>query len=111
MASGPVLNRSLRNLNITKHRGAISELTACSWLLEKGYEVFRNVSQHGVADLVAINRETQEILQIDVKTIGKTVMKGLTYKTVPKPNERHKQFGVEVLVVDGEQCFFSGSPT
>jgi hypothetical protein len=39
---------------LTKHRGAHSELTACAFLLSEGYEVYRNVSQHGYADLIAI---------------------------------------------------------
>ena len=36
-----------------KHKGSLAELQACAWLLKQGYEVFRNVSQCGVADLVA----------------------------------------------------------
>lgn len=51
---------------LTKHRGAFSELIACTWLLERGYEVFRNISQHGIADLVVFR--DGKILKIDVKT-------------------------------------------
>lgn len=36
-----------------KHKGALAELLASAWLLKQGYEVFRNVSQCGVADMVA----------------------------------------------------------
>jgi hypothetical protein len=49
-----------------KHKGARSELIACTWLLKHGYEVFRNISQFGFADLVAVN--DNEVLKIDVKT-------------------------------------------
>jgi len=35
-----------------KHKGSLAELLACAWLLKQGYEVFRNVSQHGKADLI-----------------------------------------------------------
>lgn len=35
-----------------KHRGARSELIASTYLLDQGYEVFRNVSSHGLGDLV-----------------------------------------------------------
>jgi Holliday junction resolvase len=52
-----------------KHRGAISELIACAWLLEQGYEVFRNVSACGLADLVAF--KDGATLLIDVKTANK----------------------------------------
>ena len=51
-----------------KHIGAYSELLACSWLLNQGFDVFRNQSPHGYADLVAIDMNTQEVILIDVKT-------------------------------------------
>jgi hypothetical protein len=51
-----------------KHQGAHSELTVSARLLQLGYEVFRNVSAHGMADLVAYKPSTGEILLIDVKT-------------------------------------------
>lgn len=51
-----------------KHKGAFAELKAASWLLSEGYEVFRNVSQHGSVDIIALKPETKETLLIDVKT-------------------------------------------
>ena len=48
-----------------KHKGARNELAAVCWLLDQGYEVFRNVSQHGAIDIIAIRGI--EILSIDVK--------------------------------------------
>lgn len=51
----------------TKHKCAVGELAAACWLLEQGYEVFRNVSQHGPADLVAWNVATGRTFLIDVK--------------------------------------------
>ena len=36
-----------------KHKGALAEMQASAWLLLQGYEVFRNVSQSGPADLIA----------------------------------------------------------
>lgn len=51
-----------------KHKGAFSELKASAWLLNQGYEVFRNVSPHGAVDIIAMNPETNEITLIDVKT-------------------------------------------
>ena len=46
--------------------GARSELRACAWLIEQGYEVFRNVCSHGPIDIVAIKDGV--VLKIDVKT-------------------------------------------
>lgn len=51
-----------------KHRGAWSEIVAMSWLIEQGYEVFRNVSATGLADLVAHDFESGKTWLIDVKT-------------------------------------------
>jgi hypothetical protein len=56
-----------------KHQGARSELVACVWLLDNGYEVFRNVSPCG-DDLVAISAEG-EIIRLDVKTCRGTYQK------------------------------------
>jgi len=52
----------------TCDKGAKHELLAAAWLLEQGYQVFRNVSPAGPVDLVAFDTETGEIVLIDVKT-------------------------------------------
>lgn len=57
-----------------KHVGARSELKAAIWLSEQGYEVFRNISQHGPSDLIIYNPETNVFTPVDVKT-------GSTYTT------------------------------
>jgi hypothetical protein len=49
-----------------KHRGARNELAAICWLLEQGYDVYRNVSQHGIIDVIAI--KDGETLFLDVKS-------------------------------------------
>jgi hypothetical protein len=51
-----------------KHSGARSELIACAFLLELGFEVYRNVSQHGLGDLVGWRDGVFTVF--DVKTIG-----------------------------------------
>jgi hypothetical protein len=61
------------------HQGAVSELRAAIWLLNQGYEVFRNVSAHGPMDLVAI--KGQEILRLDVKTLEKHIS---SFKLTPE---------------------------
>tara|TARA_R110000868_G_scaffold258480_1_gene516010 strand:- start:29 stop:415 length:387 start_codon:yes stop_codon:yes gene_type:complete len=63
-------------LPLRKHRGAASELRATVWLLELGYEVFRNVSPFGAVDIVARHPETGEMFFADVKTA--------TYKKVSR---------------------------
>lgn len=47
--------------------GAYGELQACVWLLERGYEVYRNVTPNGKFDIIAI--KDNEIRKIDVTRI------------------------------------------
>ena len=81
-----------------KHKGATSELIATVWLLKKGYEVFRNVSQHGAVDIIARDSETGKIIFIDVTSLHKR-------KT---PNEetyhckKSKFSNIKILAVDIE---------
>ena len=68
---------------IQKHKGAASELLALIWLLKQDYEVYRNVSQHGICDMIAVKGE--ELIKIDVKScgylpLGKTACAGPTIK-------------------------------
>lgn len=51
-----------------KHKGAKSELMACSWLLEEGYEVFRNVSPVGIIDIVAYKNGTTYLFDVKTQT-------------------------------------------
>ena len=58
-----------------KHKGAANELGATLWLLNQGYEVFRNVSQHGDTDLIALRYS--RMIRIDVKAAsGRTLADG-----------------------------------
>jgi hypothetical protein len=70
-----------------KHRGAQTELLACTYLLGEGYDVFRNISAHGLVDIIAC-RGT-ELLRIDVKSGGS-----------PKLKPAQERDGVVILHVD-----------
>jgi|HigsolmetaAR201D_1030396.scaffolds.fasta_scaffold03267_8 hypothetical protein len=48
-----------------KHRGAHAEMIAACWLMEHGWDVFRNLSPHGPVDLVAIKGD--QVRLFDVK--------------------------------------------
>ena len=67
--------RVSNNQNSKSTNGAMSELMACTWLLEQGYEVFRNVSPHGDNDVVVYDKETKEYTGYDVKTANYYVNK------------------------------------
>lgn len=82
-----------------KHKGALAELKAASWLLSQGYEVFRNVSPFGAVDLISMDPETHELNLIDVKTIpnGQVKTKALANRIKP---------GVRLLAFDPKQESF-----
>lgn len=54
----------------TSIKGSINELVVCTYFLQKGYEVYRNVSPTGKGDIVIWDRKTTPII-IDVKTAYK----------------------------------------
>ena len=92
-----------------KHRGAYNELIATTFLLDLGYDVYRNVSAHGLADLVAINFQTGERLLIDVKANSKFLKRDGS-PTVLKIILSKKQLeqGVRQLVVTSDNtCIWS----
>lgn len=75
----------------SKHLGALAEVMACEWLIRQGYELFRNISQHGLADYVAWKPGEPPIL-IDVKS-----------NRVSKPTKAQIAAGVRLLYVDRDQ--------
>lgn len=80
-----------------KHHGALAEIMACEWMIRQGYEVFRNISSHGLADYVAW-RPGQSPILIDVKTAGMT--EGGTRRTFPSASQAQIAAGVKILFVD-----------
>lgn len=85
--------------NHNKHLGALSEIEATRWLLSNGHEVFRNVSSHGIADIVAwVPGEPPTM--IDVKTFGITDERnGSALLNCTPASLEQKQAGVEILYV------------
>ena len=82
----------------SKHKGAHSEHLAITWLLSQGYDVFRNVSPHGHADLIAWLGD--DVIKIDVKTLSFQHNKGGTstpYWT--NLTKEQKEEGVKLLLV------------
>ena len=49
-------------------KGDYQELLLCILLMERGYEVFRNVSCIGLVDIVAIDKSSMKTILIDSKS-------------------------------------------
>jgi Holliday junction resolvase-like predicted endonuclease len=79
-----------------KHLGARSEMIAAVWLLERGYEVFRNVSSAGPIDLVAVDPTDRDgtVYLFDVKS---EMTQGTSLKS---RSTIQQKIGVRTLIVE-----------
>jgi hypothetical protein len=73
-----------------KHVGARNELYATIWLLEHGYEVFRNISAFGPVDIIGMKDNKIELF--DVKA-------GLGHCYYSYSTPLQKELGVRTLIV------------
>tara|TARA_R100000808_G_C2018159_1_gene67625 strand:+ start:114 stop:446 length:333 start_codon:yes stop_codon:yes gene_type:complete len=78
-----------------KKVGDLLELKAVCWLLEQGYEVFRNDCSTGPIDIIALNLETNEILKIDVKTVQ--IRSDGKRACFPKLRDNQVNLGIKLL--------------
>lgn len=85
-----------------KHRGTNSELRACLWLQENGYEVFKNISSHGEVDLIIWDPDKKETRLIDVTTAHyHTCVNGDKTRQYPKFKRKEcLKNRVHLLIVD-----------
>ena len=90
-------------------KGQNSEFIAAGWLVQQNYLVYFKTQDNDPMDLVAIERDTGEVLKIDVKSVSfrKTWKPGTRICRVP--NKYQKKLGVIILYVyeDG-RCDFHG---
>jgi Holliday junction resolvase-like predicted endonuclease len=69
------------NVAVSSAVGAKNELRAAAWLMDQGYEVFRNVSPVGPGDLIAWDIKNGVFIPVDVKTASVTKYPAGTIKT------------------------------
>lgn len=92
-----------------KHKGAKSELIAAAWLLSNGHEVFRNVSDRGLIDLVSI--KDYKIYLFDVKTGTYKNRNGEPELQLYKISKDQHELGVKLLYVINEaECLIVDNP-
>ena len=99
-----------RFINMEKiKKGQSSEFTACSWLIRNNYLVYFKTQDNDPMDMVAVDRETGDVLKIDVKSVSfrKTWKPGTRIHRVT--SKYQKQLGIVILYVypDG-RCDFHG---
>ena len=78
--------------------GDVTELELCHYFLDKGYEVFRNVSSTGPVDFVTLNVETGDVVLYDSKTVNPRVnMGGKHVIHMSKLSDVQKRLGVMLV--------------
>lgn len=92
-------------------KGAISEHLATAWLLARGYDVFRNVSPNGRADLLAVDWVANKTIRVDVKSEGFTLdpsKGGKMGETARRRADENSIFDIRYLVVgnDGDCSWY-----
>jgi len=80
---------------VTPHVGAMGEMAASAYLLQKGYLAFRNVSPHGPFDLVAYRDGTLD--RVEVKASTRNNRTGRRYFSWPVNDEWDR-----LIVIDAE---------
>lgn len=87
-----------KTINLSKSAiGTISEYEAISSLIKQGYMVAKSIDPQCIFDLVAIKPDGT-IRLIDVKT--KSYRKKNNHNIHRSPNEKQKQLGVELMIMD-----------
>ena len=90
-------------------KGQRSEFLAAAWLISINYLVYVKTQDNDPIDLIAVHRNTGEVLKLDVKTVSyrKTGRVGDRINRVV--NKHQKKIGVQLLYVypDG-RCDFHG---
>lgn len=87
-------------------KGAISEHIATAWLMASGYDVFRNVSPNGRADLLAVDWLNDETIRVDVKSQGFSLVPGVGDASrvagAMATDEANQGFNIRYLVVQDD---------
>jgi len=90
-------------------KGQRSEFLAAAWLISINYLVYVKTQDNDPIDLIAVHRNTGDVLKLDVKTVSyrKTGRVGDRINRVV--NKHQKKIGVQLLYVypDG-RCDFHG---
>lgn len=86
--------------------GEVVEYKAVAWLLQEGYEVYKNVTYHGPIDVIALNTESGELVCIDVKKVVDGE-RPTTKVSHPRHTSVQQHLGVKFLYYDEKHNLFA----
>lgn len=83
-----------------KHKGAWAEAVAKAYLLRSGFEVFQNVSQHGLIDFITVQGDVIDMYDVKTASIRRSkVGDGTTLRFQNKRTPEQVALGVQLLHV------------
>jgi hypothetical protein len=87
-------------------KGSINEYLATVWLMKEGYDVFKNASPIGRADLIAVDWNEGEWLAVDVKSAGYNPNgDGILGEAQKKQADEYRSSNIKYLIVaDDGSC-------
>ena len=91
-----------------KRRGDITELELCHHFLNKGFEVFKNLSCTGAIDFIVLDNTTNTFYYYDSKTANISTKKdGSVRLSAGATTDRQKELGVEVVTIHEGKLYTS----
>lgn len=88
-----------------KRQGDMSEIKALSFLLDNGFEVFRNESSTGPVDIISLDTVNNKVMLIDVKTLSPAKATGI-FPTLKK-TKMQQNLDVQFLFYDKNSDTFT----
>lgn len=82
--------------------GSLNEYKAVVWLIEQGYEVYKNVNPIGEVDLIAAKAGGGVVIEVDVKTLRKASSKRYNFLKKDYLTEDQIDRGIKPLFVFGD---------
>ena len=81
-----------------KRRGDMSEIKAVSFLLDNGFDVFRNLSSTGPVDIIMLDTINKKVILVDVKTQSPAKTTKIQY--IPNKTKIQQKLDVQFLFYD-----------
>jgi|TARA_R110002124_G_scaffold160220_1_gene327408 Holliday junction resolvase-like predicted endonuclease len=81
-----------------KRQGDMSEIKALSFLLDSGFDVFRNESSTGPVDIITLDITRKKVILVDVKTQPPAKTTGI-YR-IPNKTKIQQNLDVQFLFYD-----------
>jgi hypothetical protein len=87
-------------------KGSLRELRLCSYLVEQGYETFRNVTPDGIIDIIAVDKDTMTTHYIDSKSPLFSQKDGTLTNKIGILSKEQKEKGIKGMIYYEEKIFY-----